>query len=147
MARPYPKKGMPEKKKPAPLKRTPLQRKVYKIKKVSAKQAVHIEISKKYYAKKIADNILQNRGKCLCENCDDEIRNPTGRNVSHVIGSGGNKALYHEEENSFVLCDRCEDQWTDNNGGEKTEMRIFPKSEEIRIRLTFKYYNDGKRPN
>jgi hypothetical protein len=100
--------------------------------------------NKKYYAQRIVANMIKNKGKCICENCDDEIKKPIGRNVSHVIGAGANITLYHEAENSFVLCLRCERIWTDGTEGGKTKMRIYEDSEERRMRLTLKYYTQKK---
>ena len=58
-------------------------------------------------------------------------------NVSHVIAAGANIALYNEIKNSFVLCLKCEDIWTNRD---RTTMRIYPKSQQIRQELNLKYY-------
>ena len=141
---PQPKKGMPEKKPPKPLKRTPIEKKPYKINKVSKKQQKQIVQNKEYYQDAIQRNIKRfNRGECICENCGTEIPNPTGRNVSHVIGAGANIFLYHDPINNFILCFICEGIWTDNRGGSKGDMAIFPESERRKEELTLKYYTNG----
>lgn len=93
--------------------------------------------NKAYYARQITSNIIKNKGKCICENCDAEIKHPVGRNVSHIISAGANAALYLDERNSYILCLTCEDIWT---AGDKTTMRIYEDSEQRRITLTFEYY-------
>jgi hypothetical protein len=129
---PQPKKGIPEKKKPGPLKRTPIKTKV------TAKQRAKIKLNKEYYVKSIANNIKLNNGVCVCENCPTIIKNPTGSNVSHIISAGANAALYLDKLNHFILCEICEGIWTMHD---KTTMNIYPESEERRIKLNHKYYN------
>lgn len=109
------------------------------IKKVSAKKAKQIVASNKYYRIKIEGNILRNKGVCRCENCNDEIKNPVGRNVSHIISSGANATLYLDLTNSYVLCDKCEAEWT---SGSRTSMKIWPDAKETIDRLNHKYYNE-----
>lgn len=106
---------------------------------IKKKAPKNIGENKKYYAKKITENILANKGRCICENCDAEIKHPKGMNVSHIISAGANIALYHEIENSFILCLRCEDTWTCRD---KTTMRIYEESERRRIELTHRYYTN-----
>lgn len=136
--KPYPKKGMPLKKPKVGLKRTPLKKlKNYKIKKISKKKSAEIVKSKAYYELAINQNKKQNRGKCICENCGDEIKNPTGRNVSHIISGGANSALYLDMLNHFILCFFCENTWTNED---KTTMGIYEESEIRKEKLNHKYY-------
>ena len=138
MAKPYPKKGLPPKKKSYSLKRTPLK------KGFSKKKQKQIVESKEYYADAIKENKDRFKGTCRCENCGNEILFPTGKNVSHVIGGGANLALYLDPINNFILCFTCEGIWTDARGGSKYDMAIFPASEKRKEELTLKYYTKNK---
>lgn len=109
------------------------------IKKVSTKKIGQIKDSNNYYKKKIGINIIENKGKCKCENCDAVIENPTGRNVSHIIGAGANTTLYLDLENSYILCDKCEAEWT---SGSRINMMIWPKALLVRQKLNLKYYTE-----
>ena len=129
---PRPKQGRPEKKPKTALKRTPIK------KKVSSKQRAKIKLNQEYYANAIAANRKKNFGTCVCENCSRTISNPTGSNVSHIVSAGANTALYLDMENHFILCEVCEAIWTNFD---KTTMNIYKESEERRIKLNFKYYN------
>jgi 5-methylcytosine-specific restriction endonuclease McrA len=130
---PRPKNGIPEKKPKAELKRTPIK------KKVSPKQRARIKLNQEYYANAIAANKKKNYGLCVCENCSKTIPNPKGSNVSHIVSAGANTALYLDIENHFILCGVCEAVWS---CFDKTTMNIYKESEERRIRLNHKYYNE-----
>jgi hypothetical protein len=121
--------------------KTPLKRSQTKIKQITSKQVEKRKKDNEYYQEAIEINKQKNGGECICENCFDPIQHPRGINVSHIISKGANLALYHDLLNHFILCFRCEGIWTANNGGEKTEMLIFPESEERKQVLTLKYYN------
>lgn len=109
-----------------------------KTKPTTAKKAPkNLVQNKEYYAQRITDNMIKNKGKCICEECGDEIKRPVGRNVSHIVGGGANTALYLESINSKILCLKCEDIWTN---GDKTKMKIYPECMEIRQQLNLKYY-------
>lgn len=141
MAKPYPKKGMPEKKPKKGLKRTPIKKKKYSITKISKKKKEKITASKAYYATAIEVNKKKNGSICRCENCATEIKNPTGRNVSHIIAGGSNEALYLDFLNHFILCSDCEKIWTDGNGGSRKDMLIYEESAIRKEKLTRKYYD------
>lgn len=98
--------------------------------------------SREYYLKAIVANQNENGGICRCDECNEPIMHPTGKNVSHIVGSGANKKLYHEKINNKILCSKCENIWTN---GSKRSMKIFPECERIRIMLTNKYYT--KKPD
>lgn len=120
---PAPKPARKPEKEPKPLNR------------VSDKQRVRIKANKSYY------KLVLETKPHVCENCGEKIINASGRNVSHILSGGSNPALYHDEENNYLLCDLCEHIWTN---GDKTKMRIYPESEEISTRLKLKYYQPNK---
>jgi len=105
-----------------------------------------IKLNQQYYLRAITDNILRNSGKCKCDECNEPIPHPTGRNVCHIVGSGANKKLYTDPRNNFILgkglfkgeC-RCGIQFDDK--GEKSTMKIYQKYLEVRTELNHKYYN------
>ena len=107
------------------------------IKRVSDKQKGRIIANKDYYAQEIARHTEENKGCCPCENCGEEIDNPSGRNVSHIIAGSANSALYHHPLNRFILCNRCESIWTNED---KTKLKIYQASEERMIDLKNFYY-------
>lgn len=127
MAKPYPKTGLRPKKSYQGLKRAP-----------GKKQAQSIKHSKSYYALAIDSNRSANRGQCVCENCGKEIKNPEGKNVSHIVSKGANKELYLDPRNYFILCFDCENIWTTR---QKTKMAIYAESEERRMLLNLEYYS------
>lgn len=98
-----------------------------------------IAINNQYYISALLDNWVKNNGVCRCDECRSFIDDPTGRNVSHIISAGANRSLYLDPENNRVLCLDCEDKWTT---GDRSTMKIYPNTEEIRIRLTNKYYQN-----
>lgn len=126
MAVPYPKKGMHPKKVKVGISRLPTK-----------KQQDSIKTSKQYYRSAIESNVAQNKGKCVCENCDVIIAAPTGSNVSHIISKGANRALYFDPINHFILCMTCEACWT---SFDKSQMAIYAESEERRIEINKRYY-------
>lgn len=93
----------------------------------------------KYYHAAIILNRDKNKGSCRCEECNEPIPRPKGINVSHIIAGSANKALYRDLENHKILCRTCEQNWTT---GDRSTMKIYPETEEIRIRLTNKYYQN-----
>lgn len=108
-------------------------------------QLRYIQESKEYYMRAIMANIQKNHGKCLCDNCDERINHPTGSNVSHIIGAGANKTLYHDDENHFILGnimkgDRCNCEQLFSDEGKRQSMRIYPLFVERWERLNNKYY-------
>lgn len=96
--------------------------------------------NKEYYNQSIEDNI-EKHGGCRCENCGDDIQNPTGRNVSHIIAKGSNPSLYHDPINHYILCRDCESEWTD---GDRTKMNIYQDSQERRMKLLREHYGVKK---
>jgi hypothetical protein len=108
------------------------------IKKVSEKGKVKMKESNNYYRMAIGINIVKNKGKCICEECGEEILSPCGRNCSHIVGAGANKSLYHDIINHKILCLKCENIWTNMD---KTKMSIYKECEEIRILLNNKHYS------
>jgi hypothetical protein len=128
---PRPKQGMPLKKVKQGLNRTP-----------TVKQYESIKASKEYYRLAIASNIAQNKGKCICEECGNQIKEPSGSNVSHIVSKGANRELYLDPLNHFILCDIHEGHWTMHD---KTTMNIYHESEERRINLNHKYYNGNNK--
>lgn len=128
---------------PKPLNRTPIKTKV------TPKQKVRIKENKEYYKAAILLNIVKNKGVCRCDECGEEIKSPFGKNhgrlVCHVIGSGANAALYHDKENHFILgrgelFGECSCGAKFDESGHRHEMKINKQAEEIRQRLTLKYY-------
>ena len=108
------------------------------IKKVSDKRSGQITENKKYYKRAIGENIIKNKGKCRCENCNVEIYPASGSNVSHIIGKGANSALYLHPLNHFILCFECEQMFS--NEGKRSEMKIFAEYEHRRELLNNEFY-------
>jgi hypothetical protein len=108
-----------------------------KVSKVSSKTKESIKASKIYYQVQIDTNKAKNKGKCICEECNKEIKEPIGRNVSHIISAGANKALYLEPLNSFILCVPCHNRWEFED---RQAMNIYPEAMERKEKLTLKYY-------
>jgi len=133
--RDYTKKG------PCPKPETRPRKQPQRIAPISEKGKGAMKENQAYYARVIAAKAVVNKETGFiewhCENCGDEIVRPTGRNVSHILGKGSNPALYLDPDNNFLLCRDCEHQWTD---GDKTKMRIYPRSQEISSQLTNKHY-------
>lgn len=98
-----------------------------------------------YYIKKIARNMAKNGGKCRCEECGKEIRVPTGRNCCHLLSFGAHPKIYLDLDNSVILgkgeifgeCN-CGSQFDDS--AKTHEMKIYPKVEQLKIKLKHKYY-------
>jgi hypothetical protein len=120
------------------------------LRKISEKKAGKIKDSKDYYREAIGMNILKNKGKCLCDNCGDPIKDPLGkkhgRAVCHIIGSGANETLYLDPENHFVLgrgplFNECNCGWMFDESGEWETMKIGPEAAERKERLNRKYYD------
>lgn len=99
-----------------------------------------IKSSGNYYKKAIAQNIIDNKGKCLCDNCKHEIVTPSGSNVSHIVSKGNNATLYHHELNNFILCFDCEQKFS--NEGKRIEMNIFQEIEYRKELLNNQYYTN-----
>lgn len=111
------------------------------IKKVSAKKLLFIADSNQYYIRAILANRKKNGGECRCDECGEKIKHPNGRNVSHIVSSGANNALYLDERNNKILCifeNGCEPKWTE---GDRTTMKIWPECEKIAEQLTLEYYS------
>jgi hypothetical protein len=139
---PRPKPEKQPKKGKVALKRTPLKRSQTRIKKITQKKAKEIVASKAYYLVAIELNRKKNKGKCICEECGEEILNPTGSNVSHIIADGTNKALYLDLKNHFILCKKDETKWTNGSGKDgRTSMRIYEQSQEIKMELLSNHYS------
>jgi hypothetical protein len=105
--------------------------------KTSDKTKANIKVNKIYYQMQIDTNKAINKGRCICEECNIEIKEPKGMNVSHIISKGSNVALYLEPLNSYVLCVPCHQKW---EFGDRASMKIYPEAMERRERLTLKYY-------
>lgn len=108
-------------------------------------QLEFIKNSQQYYLQAILDNQKANDGKCRCDECGNLIAHPTGRNVCHIVGSGANKKLYFDLRNRFILgkgalFNECNCGATFDDKGLKSTMNIFPKYEDIRIRLNNEHY-------
>lgn len=99
--------------------------------------------SREYYLKAIMANIERN-GKCVCDNCEQVIPHPIGRHVCHIVGAGGNKLLYLDPRNNFILgkgfFGECNCGALFDDQGEKSTMRIYPKYVEVRTILNHEYY-------
>ena len=105
--------------------------------KTSDKTKESVKASKIYYQVQIDTNKVKNKGKCICEECNKEIKEPVGMNVSHIISAGANKALYLEPLNSFILCVPCHNRWEFED---RQAMSIYPEAMERKEKLTLKYY-------
>lgn len=121
---PYPKKFRPVKEKK-------------RLRQISEKRAAKIKEEKEYYSVVIADKRDKKSGKWFCEECENEIKMPTGRNVSHIISKGANPNLYLDERNNCLLCAEC--HWG-YEFGDRTTMKIYERTEKIRETLTKEYY-------
>lgn len=108
-----------------------------KVSKLSSKTKESIKASKIYYQVQLDSNKVKNKGKCICEECNKEIKEPSGRNVSHIISAGANKALYLEPLNNFILCVPCHHRWEFED---RQAMNIYPEAMERKEKLTLKYY-------
>lgn len=112
---------------------------------ISPKRVEKINEDKNYYRQAIARNIVANKGKCLCDECGDEISNAKGSNVSHIISKGANPVLYHDMDNHFILCNnlkdkgKCEQLFSDE--GKRSTMKIYPIFLERKEMLNRKYYS------
>ena len=105
--------------------------------KVSDKGKESIKASKIYYQVQLDSNKIKNNGKVICEECNKEIKEPKGRNVSHIISAGANKALYLEPLNSFILCVPCHNRWEFED---RQAMSIYTEAMGRKEKLTLKYY-------
>lgn len=105
--------------------------------KLSDKGKASVKANKIYYQVQIDTHKAKNKGKCICEECGKEIKEPKGNNVSHIISAGANKALYLEPLNSFILCVQHHLQW---EGGDRKSMNIYEEAMERKLELTRKYY-------
>jgi len=110
-----------------------------KMAKVSDKGKESIKASKIYYQVQLDSNKVKNKGKVICEECNKEIKEPKGRNVSHIISAGANNALYLEPLNSFILCVPCHNRWEFED---RQAMNIYPEAMERKEKLTLKYYEN-----
>ena len=102
------------------------------IKKVSEKGKVKIKESNDYYRMAIGMNIVKNKGKCICEECGEEILSPVGANVSHIISKGANPALYTNKLNHKILCFKHHQMW---ETGDRKSMKIYEESINIKEQL------------
>ena len=110
-----------------------------------AKRTESIKESSNYYKKAIAQNIINNKGKCLCDECKQPIKAPTGRNCCHIIGRGANEKLYHHPLNNFILgkgemFGECSCGAKFDDMGLKSEMNIFKEYEHRRELLNNEFY-------
>jgi len=127
--------------KPCALKEKPPK----KIQPVSEKKKQEIKTSNQYYRWAIDKNIIKNKGVCRCDECGEEIKSPSGRNICHIVSGGANKALYLEPINHFILgkgetFGECSCGWKYDESGEKEKMNIYPRHVEVREILNNKYY-------
>lgn len=116
--------------------------------KISPKKQEHITLSKQYYLEAITANIFKNKGVCLCDECNERISHPKGRNCAHIVGSGANPTLYFDKRNHFILgkgpiFNECDCLWKFDESGEKETMKIYPRYVEIRETLNREYYTGG----
>lgn len=124
---------------PKLLKRVAIKAKPFKQSdKSKKKQMEAIKDANVYYKKAIAQNIINNKGKCLCDECGSEILNPTGSNVSHLISKGANAALYFHTLNHFIFCFDCEQLFS--NMGKREMMNIYAQFEVTHELLNNQYY-------
>lgn len=114
------------------------------IPKMSPKKKEHMKESGNYYRRAIAENIIKNKGRVCCDNCDKEIKNASGKNVSHIISSASNSTLYHHPLNHFILghalkdeCN-CEQQFSDQ--GKRHTMKIYQEFLTRHEQLNREYY-------
>lgn len=113
---------------------------------VSAKKKIEETAERnKYYKASIARNIVKNKGKCRCDECGQEIKQPKGHNVRHIIGSGANKALYFHPLNHFImgsgpLYQQCNCGYEFDNGTKRQSMDIYLESERRRGQLKKEHY-------
>ena len=127
-------------KKPKPLKSTALK------KAPSPKKVEQIAENKQYYAKAIHANIIKNKGKCRCDECGHEIRNPIGRNVAHIIGKGANTTLYHDMRNHLILgkgemFGECNCLWEFDESGYWEDMNVASHVKQVKETLNREYYS------
>jgi hypothetical protein len=102
------------------------------IKKVSEKGKVKMKESNNYYRMAIGINIVKNKGKCICEECGEEILYPVGANVSHIISKGANPALYTNMLNHKILCVKHHQMW---ETGDRKSMNIYEECINIKEQL------------
>lgn len=105
------------------------------------KRTESIKSSGAYYKRAIGQNIIDNKGKCLCDNCKAVIYPANGSNVSHIISKGSNAALYHHKLNNFILCFDCEQKFS--NEGKRSEMNIFKEYEHRKELLNNEFYTNN----
>lgn len=114
-------------------------------KKVSEKREKQIEANKIFYKRAIALNIIKNKGVCRCDECGEEIKAPKWRNVAHILSLGAHPAIYHDDDNLFILgagslFNQCECGPVFDNSTKSNKMKIFPIREERKVNLKNKYY-------
>lgn len=102
------------------------------IKKTTAKQREKIKDNKDFYVEFIEQHKLQE-----CDECGAKLFKATGSNVSHIIAGSANTALYHDMRNAFLLCQTCENTWTN---GDRTTMKIWPEAQRRRTELLHDHY-------
>jgi hypothetical protein len=125
---------------PKPIKKSALKQKL------SPERSDKIKVDRDYYAKSIHANIVKNKGFCRCDECCERIRNPTGRNVAHLIGKGANLALYHDRRNHVILgkgdiYGECNCLWMLDESGEWEKMKLADHIKQVKQQLTNEYYN------
>lgn len=124
---------------PKPIKKSYLKPKI------SDKKTEQIKADREYYAKAIHANIVKNKGRCRCDECDHKIDYPIGRNVAHLIGKGANLALYHDIRNHVILgkgpmFNECNCLWKLDESGEWEEMKLAEHIKQVKQQLTNEYY-------
>lgn len=109
--------------------------------KPSPKRIEQLKLNKKYYAL-----IISRFPDRRCQECDDEVKRPTGYNVSHIVSAGANIALYLDERNSFFLCRLHHNQWESGLSREeqRSSMKIYEEAMRRREVLTNEYYTTEK---
>lgn len=96
------------------------------IAKVSDKRKKTMKEDKNYYRLAIAQSIVKNKGKCVCEECGVLIVEPSGMNVSHILSKGAWPEYYHHALNHNILCVKHHYQW---EFGDKKSMKIYPANQ------------------
>lgn len=119
--------------------------------KTSDSRREKIKANNKYYLDAILRNKEKNGGICRCDECGEEIKHPTGRNVAHIIGSGANLALYHKIDNHLILgkgdmFGECNCLFEFDESGRWQQMKVAEHVKEVKQRLTAMYYDNKKAP-
>lgn len=100
------------------------------INKFSKKIEVTRQQEKEYYAKAIEANRAKNKGKLVCDNCDETFTD-TKFCCCHCLGKGAEPRAYLFEWNHFILCPICREI---EGSGDVKSLRIYPEWEAKKLR-------------